>query len=33
MKKTENSLAGKTKEENALDIRDKNEKKKRKEKL
>ena len=33
MKKTENSLAGKTKVDNALDLRDKNGKKKRKEKL
>ena len=33
MKKTENSLAGKTKVDNALDVRDKNRKKKRKEKL
>ena len=30
MKKTENSLAGKTKVDNALDVRDKNRKKKRK---
>ena len=33
MKKTENSLAGKTKVDNALDVRDKNRKKKRKDKL
>ena len=30
MKKTENSLAGKTKVDNALDLRDKNGKKKKK---